>query len=155
MRIRLMFVGKLKEKFAEDGYEHYRKKLSRFFKLDEVQLRDAPAKLPAADKKKHEGQAILAALKPNDFLVIMDETGKEYPSRDLAKMVTRWAEDRTSTPCFLIGGPFGLSDAVKKRANASIRFGSMTWPHELCRVMLLEQLYRSGCIRKNIPYHHD
>lgn len=155
MKLRLLFVGKLKEKFAKEGCEHYRKKLGRFFKLEETQLKDAPAKLPPEEKKKQEGQAILAAVSGKDFLIALDERGKSPASRQLAKQLTRWLEDPATAPCFLIGGPFGLSEEVKKRADATISFGAMTWPHELCRVMLLEQLYRAASINKNLPYHHD
>ncbi len=155
MRIRLLFVGKLREHFAKDGCAHYLGKLKRFFKVEEKILKDAPSTLSPEEKKKREGQAILKALTSKDFLVVLDERGKELSSRGLAKLVRLWTEDPSRTPCFLIGGPYGLAKEVKKRANATIRLGALTWPHELCRVMLLEQLYRAASINKGLPYHHD
>ncbi len=155
MKIKLMYIGKLKENFAQKGYEHYRAKLARFFKLEEIWLKDAPAKLHIEAKKEHEAKSILAALGAKDFLIVLDERGAEYTSRKLAAQMQLWVEDRTRTPCLLIGGAFGLADSVKQRANAMLRFGAVTWPHELCRVMLLEQLYRAATINSNIPYHHD
>ncbi|MBU1247152.1 MAG: 23S rRNA (pseudouridine(1915)-N(3))-methyltransferase RlmH [Proteobacteria bacterium] len=155
MRIRLLFVGKLKESFTRDGCEHYLGKLKRFFTVEQTLLKDAPAKLPAEEKKRAEGETILKALTPKDFVIALDEHGKECTSRQLAQQLTRWIEDPSRTPCFLIGGPFGLSEEAKNRADITIALGKPTWPHELCRVMLLEQLYRAASINKGLPYHHD
>ena len=154
-KIGFIWVGKLKEPFSKDGCAHYWKKLSRFFKLDESMVKDAPGKLPAADKIKKEGEGILAKVKPGDVLIIMDEQGERLTSRKLAKQVQKWTDAPNQRPVFVIGGPFGLSDEVKKAARVKIRLSDMTLPHELARLLLLEQLYRAGTILKNMPYHHD
>lgn len=154
-KIGFIWVGKLKEPFSKDGCAHYWKKLSRFFKLDESMVKDAPGKLPVADKVKKEGEGILAKVKPGDVLIIMDECGERLTSRKLAKQVQKWTDAPNQRPVFVIGGPFGLSDEVKAAARHKIRLSDMTLPHELARLLLLEQLYRAGTILKNMPYHHD
>ncbi len=154
-KIGFIWVGKLKESFSKDGCALYWKKLSRFFKLDESMVKDAPGKLPPADKNKKEGEGILAKMKPGDVLIIMDEYGERLTSRGLAKRIQKWTDAPNQRPVFVIGGPFGLSDAVKAKAKFKIRLSDMTLPHELARLLLLEQLYRAGTILKNMPYHHD
>jgi len=154
-KIGFIWVGKLKESFSKDGCALYLKKLSRFFKLDESMVKDAPGKLPPADKNKKEGEGILAKLKPGDVLIILDEYGERLTSRQLAKKIQKWTDAPNQRPVFAIGGPFGLSDDVKARARHTIRLSDMTLPHELARLLLLEQLYRAGTILKNMPYHHD
>jgi len=154
-KIGFIWVGKLKEPFSKDGCAHYWKKLGRFFKLDESMVKDAPGKLPPADKNKKEGEGILAKVKPGDVLIIMDEHGERLTSRKLAKQVQKWTDAPNQRPVFVIGGPFGLSDEVKAAARVKIRLSDMTLPHELARLLLLEQLYRAGTILKNMPYHHD
>lgn len=154
-KIGFIWVGKLKEPFSKDGCAHYWKKLSRFFKLEESMVKDAPGKLPPADKNRKEGEGILSKVKKGDVLIIMDEHGERLTSRQLAKNVRKWTDAPNQRPVFVIGGPFGLSDEVKKAARHSIRLSEMTLPHELARLLLLEQLYRAGTILKNMPYHHD
>lgn len=154
-KIGFIWVGKLKERFSTDGCAHYWKKLSRFFKLEESVVKDAPGKLPAADKNRKEGEAILAKMKKGDVLITLDEHGDRLTSRELAKRLRKWTDAPNQRPVFVIGGPFGLSDEVKAAARHSIRLSDMTLPHELARLLLLEQLYRAGTIHKNMPYHHD
>lgn len=155
MRLRCVFIGRLKESFFRDAAEHYLKKLGRFYKVDLTELKDAPGKLPPEEKRRQEGRALLDALDPKDFVIVLDERGRELPSRELAAHLRRWTEDPGRTPCLAIGGPFGHTDEVRARADLLLSLGKATWPHELCRVMLLEQLYRAASINKGLPYHHD
>lgn len=155
MRMKFIWIGKLKERFAREGCEHYMKKLGRHFKLEELVLKDAPGKLPPEEKSRREGEAILGKLKPGDVPILLDEHGKEPTSRQLAKMVRDWTEAPNQTPVFIIGGPFGLSDEVKQAARHTMSLSRMTLPHELARLLLLEQLYRAGEILRGSPYHHD
>lgn len=154
-KIGFIWVGKLKESFARDGCGLYWKKLSRFFQLDEAVIKDAPGKLPPLEKNKVEGERILSKVKPGDTLIILDELGERLTSRSLADLVRKWTDAPNQRPVFVIGGPFGLSDEVKQAARQTIRLSDMTLPHELARLLLLEQLYRAGTIHKNMPYHHD
>jgi 23S rRNA (pseudouridine1915-N3)-methyltransferase len=153
-KIRFVWVGKVKEPFFRDACDHYVKKLGRFHKLDQTVLKDAPGKLPPEDKVEREGKAILGKIKPSDLLICMDEHGIEMTSVELSKKLELWTEDPNLTPCFVIGGPFGLSDEVKKAARVKLSLSKMTLPHELARTMLLEQLYRAASISKGSPYHH-
>lgn len=155
MRMKFIWIGKLRERFARDGCEHYMGKLGRHFRLEELTLKDAPGKLPPEEKVRREGEAILAKLRPGDMPVILDERGREPTSRELAKHVRDWTETANQTPVFIIGGPFGLSQEVKKAARQTLSLSRMTLPHELARLMLLEQLYRAGEILRGSPYHHD
>ncbi|AMK09707.1 23S rRNA (pseudouridine(1915)-N(3))-methyltransferase RlmH [Pseudodesulfovibrio indicus] len=154
-KVGFLWVGKLKERFSQDGCAHYWKKLSRFFQLEETVIKDAPGKLPPADKSKVEGERILAKVKPGDVLIILDEFGERMTSKTLADRLQTWTDAPNQRPVFVIGGPFGLSDEVKNAARHSIRLSDMTLPHELARLLLLEQLYRAGTIHKNMPYHHE
>ena len=154
-KIGFIWVGKLKERFSQDGCAHYWKKLSRFFKLEESVIKDAPGKLPPLEKNKKEGEGILAKVKKGDILIILDEYGDKMTSREFAKQLKKWTDAPNQRPVFIIGGPFGLSEDVKAAARHSIRLSDMTLPHELARLLLLEQLYRAGTIHKNMPYHHD
>lgn len=154
-KIGFIWVGKPKEKFYAQGCEHYWKKLSRFFKLEESMVKDGPGKLPPADRNKKEGEGILAKAKSSDMLIILDEFGERITSKKLASRLRTWTEDPNLRPTFVIGGPFGLSDEVKDAARVKLRLSDMTLPHELARLVLLEQLYRAGTILRGMPYHHE
>ena len=152
-KARLVCVGKLKEGFARDGCARYAGRLAPHVRLDETLLKDGRGEGKA--RREAEGKAILDALDPKDFVVLLDERGQARTSRELARDLSGWFEDPGRTPCFVIGGPYGVSEAVRRRADATLGLGPMTWPHELVRVMLMEQLYRAAAILKGLPYHHD
>lgn len=154
-KIGFIWVGKPKEKFYREGCEHYWKKLGRFFKLEESTVKDGPGKLPAPERNKKEGEGILTKARPSDMLIIMDEFGDRVTSKKLATQLRTWTEDPNLRPTFVIGGPFGLSESVKAKARIKLRLSDMTLPHELARLVLLEQLYRAGTILRNMPYHHE
>jgi len=153
--IGFVWVGKLKEPFSREGCDLYWKKLSRFYSLDEAVIRDAPGKLPPADKNRCEGEGILGRFKKGDVPILLDERGDRLTSRKLADRLRQWTEAPNQRPVFVIGGPFGLSDEVRAAARGTIRLSDLTLPHELARLVLLEQLYRAATILANMPYHHD
>lgn len=152
-KARLVCVGRLKEDFAREGYDHYAGRLAPHVQLAEVLVKDGKGEGQA--RVEAEGKAILDALDNKDFVVLLDERGKSRTSRQLASELSAWFEDPGRTPCFVIGGPYGVAKAVRQRADALLALGTMTWPHELVRVMLMEQLYRAASILKGLPYHHD
>ncbi|MGE4553896.1 MAG: 23S rRNA (pseudouridine(1915)-N(3))-methyltransferase RlmH [Desulfovibrionaceae bacterium] len=154
-KLRCIFTGRLKEPFARDWFEHYRGRLAPHVQFTETVLRDADGRLPPERRREAEGKAILEALGPGDLPVVLDERGRDCTSRQFADRLRGWFEDPGRTPCFVIGGPYGFGDEVRRRAAMLLRLGSMTWPHELARVMLMEQLYRAVSILKGSPYHHD
>jgi len=153
--VRFLWVGKLKEAFFRDAAAHYQARLKPLLPFEETAVRDAPGKLPPAEKSERECRALLEAMGPKDFVVCLDERGQELASRQLADKLRSWTEDPNPRPCFVVGGAFGLNEAVRGRARFVWSLGRLTLPHELARVVLLEQVYRAAAILKGIPYHHD
>ena len=149
--MKLICVGKIKEKYLNDAIDEYKKRLSKYTKLDIVELSDISYN--EIDKvKKEEGKLILKHLKETDNVIILDINGIELSSVELTNKLCR-LESVNSNITFIIGGSYGLSDEVKKRANFSLSFSKLTFPHQLFRVILLEQIYRTYKIRNNENYH--
>ncbi len=149
--MKLICVGKIKEKYLNDAIDEYKKRLSKYTKLDIVELPDSSYN-EIEKVKKEEGKLILKHLKETDNVIILDINGQELSSVELTNKLCS-QEAMNSNLCFVIGGSYGLSDEVKKRANYSISFSKLTFPHQLFRVILLEQLYRTYKIRNNENYH--
>jgi 23S rRNA (pseudouridine1915-N3)-methyltransferase len=152
--LRIIAVGKLKTPYWQEAATHYLARLKHWRAVEISLLKDGDAALPIAERNELEGRRILAACTPQDTLIIMDERGKSFTSPQFSAFVSHVSENAASTPCFVLGGAFGLSPAVRQAARHVISLGSMTFPHELARVLLLEQLYRAEAICRNVPYHH-
>ncbi len=149
--IKLICVGKIKEKYLKEAIDEYKKRLSKYTKLDIIELPDICYE--DLDKsKKEEGNNILRHIKDTDNVIILDIIGQELSSIELSKKLCK-IEQINSNLTFIIGGSYGLSNEVKKRANYSISFSKLTFPHQLFRVMFLEQLYRAYKIKNNENYH--
>lgn len=118
-------------------------------------VKDGGAALPPTARNADEGARLIAAMGPTDIVVCLDEHGRNMTSRDFAGFIERLTENATRTPCFVIGGAFGLDKSVLQRAEHKLALGPMTFPHEMARVVLLEQLYRADAILRGAPYHHD
>lgn len=158
MNITLITVGKLKEKYLKQAIDEYSKRLGRYCKLDIIELNDEKTPDNASEREEElirekEGKAILSKIKDNAFVVAMDLGGKNLTSEEFSKFIEQNGVMGNSNIVFLIGGSLGLSDEVKKRANYKLCFSKMTFPHQLFRVMLLEQIYRAYRIMKGEPYH--
>lgn len=158
MNITLITVGKLKEKYLKQAIDEYSKRLSRYCKLEIIELNDEKTPDNASEKeelmiKEKEGKAILSRVKDNAYVVAMDLKGKQLTSEELASFISDCGVRGNSNIVFIIGGSLGLSDEVIKRADYKLCFSKMTFPHQLFRVMLLEQIYRSFRINNNEPYH--
>ncbi|WP_040330057.1 23S rRNA (pseudouridine(1915)-N(3))-methyltransferase RlmH [Clostridium ihumii] len=158
MNITVVSVGKLKEKYLKLAIDEYSKRLSRYCKLDIVELPDEKTPDNASEKeelaiKDKEGQNILKHIKENSFVIALDLKGEMITSEGLAKYIKDLGVRGNSNIVFVIGGSLGLSNDVIKRANYKLCFSKMTFPHQLFRVMLLEQIYRSYRINNNEPYH--
>jgi len=155
-----LFVGKCREACLREAAALYEAKLSHLARCEVHTVKDAPAALPPAERALREGRELLAKLPPTAVPVILDERGDIWSSRELAARLKAW-EDAARTPWFVVGGAWGLSDEVRARARTGggggtlFSLGRITLPHELCRVVLLEQLYRAASINKGLPYHHD
>lgn len=158
MNITVITVGKLKEKYLRQAIDEYSKRLSRYCKLEIVELQDEKTPDNASEKeelaiKEKEGQLILNKLKDNMFVVAMDLKGKQLSSEEFSSFIEKQGVMGNSNIAFIIGGSLGLSEAVIKRADYKLCFSNMTFPHQLFRVMLLEQIYRAFRIMKGEPYH--
>ena len=157
MRIKIISVGKLKEKYLTAGIAEYVKRLSRFGQVEIVELADEKTPDKASEKENaqilsKEGDRILAKLTDRDFVFSMAIEGKLISSEELSSSLEQ-AMQQASTLVFIIGGSLGLDPRVKKRANALISFGRITLPHQLMRLVLTEQIYRAFMIREGSPYH--
>ena len=155
IKINLVAVGKVKEKYFSDGIDEYAKRLSRFcdFKITEIseenyQKIDDSLILQIKEK---EGEKIIPHLK--GFVVAMAIEGKKYSSEGFANLIKSLSDKGQGVITFVIGGSYGLSDAVKSRANALISFSDMTFPHTMFRLMLTEQIYRAFSIMGKSAYH--
>ena len=158
MNINIICVGKLKEKYLRDASAEYEKRLSRYCRVQIRELKEArlaenasPAEEEAV--KTEEGKSILKALSSSSSVIVLDIGGKELSSDQLAEKIGSLATTGESTVDFIIGGSLGLSEEVKKRADFRLSFSPMTFPHQLMRVILLEQIYRSFKILRKEPYH--
>ena len=153
MNITVISVGKLKEKYLKQAIDEYSKRLTRYCKIDIIELPDEKTPDNASEKeelqiKDKEGQLILSM-----FVIAMDLNAKQMTSEEFSKFIETQGVMGNSNITFVIGGSLGLSQSVIKRANYKICFSKMTFPHQLFRVMLLEQVYRAFRIMKNEPYH--
>ena len=158
MNITIITVGKLKEKYLKQAIDEYSKRLTRYCKLNIIELNDEQTPDNASEKeeliiKDKEGDKILSSIKDGMFVVALDLKGKNLTSEGFAKQIEQCGVTGNSNIAFVIGGSLGLSEKVLKRANFKLCFSKMTFPHQLFRVMLLEQVYRAFRIMKGEPYH--
>ncbi len=158
MNIKIISVGKLKEKYLVQGIAEYTKRLSKYCKISLIEVPDekAPEKLSEAEMiqvKAKEGERILAKIKESEYVFALAINGKNPSSEDFAKTLDTLQTSGNSQFVFVIGGSLGLSDDVLKRSNAQISFGKMTYPHQLMRLILVEQIYRAMRINAGEPYH--
>lgn len=158
MKIKLVTVGKLKEKYLKDGIAEYAKRLGRFSKLEIVELADekTPDKASEVENQQileKEGNRILAKISEREFVVALAIEGKQFPSEEFSSILSDITVRGFSDITFVIGGSLGLSPAVKKRANLLMSFGKFTLPHQLMRLVLVEQIYRAFMIQQGSPYH--
>ncbi len=158
MKITVVCVGKLKEKYWKEAIQEYSKRLTKYCKLDIVELPDekAPENLSKAEEQqvcKKEGERILKAIKQDAFVIALAVEGKMLSSEQLAKQIEKYTVEGVSHIVFIIGGSLGLSQEVITAADKVLSFSAMTFPHQMMRVILLEQIYRAMRIIKKEPYH--
>ncbi|MDD3223202.1 MAG: 23S rRNA (pseudouridine(1915)-N(3))-methyltransferase RlmH [Clostridium sp.] len=158
MNINLITVGKVKEKYLRDAIEEYSKRLSRYCKLKIIEVQDEKTPENASSKeeeiiKEKEGERILKHIKDNMHVTALDLKGKMLSSEELSHFISDLQLNGRSDEAFVIGGSLGLSPEVLKRADYKLCFSKMTFPHQLMRVILLEQIYRGYRIMKGEPYH--
>ena len=152
-RFTLLCIGSLKFTWAKAACEDYAGRLKHSLKFEIVELPASKAREPERQREEESGRIIDALEKRGGLVWVLDERGKEMTSEGFAKEL-QVAKDSGDEVTFVLGGAYGLNDAVRKRANKLLRLSAMTLPHELCRVVFLEQLYRAGEIQKGSGYHH-
>lgn len=156
MKTILILVGKTTDKHFQAGISDYAERIAHYMPFDIVtipELRNTKS-LSEDQQKTMEGELILKQLQPSDTLVLLDEHGKEFRSIELAK----WLEQKQQTArrlVFVIGGPYGFSEAIYKRANEQLSLSKLTFSHQMVRLVFTEQLYRACTIIKGEPYHHE
>lgn len=152
MNINIVCIGKIKESFYRDAIAEYAKRLTRFCKFNIVELSESKLIANEIEKvKTAEGKSIISKLK--GFVITLDLGGKMLSSEQIAEKFEELASGGVSEITFVIGGSYGLSDEVKRSADFSICFGKVTYPHQLMRVILTEQIYRAFMINSNSEYH--
>lgn len=156
MKIKVVTVGKLKEKYLKDGIAEYSKRISRFAKFEMIELSDekTPDKASESENQKIleiEGQRILSKIADRDFVIVLAIEGKTFFSEEFSKQLEETSIKGFSTLTFIIGGSLGLSSSVKNRANLSVSFGRLTLPHQLMRLVLVEQIYRALRFSRDSP----
>ena len=158
MNIQVVCIGKLKEKYWNEALLEYRKRLGKYCtlsidELKEERLPDNASNAQEEGVKAEEGKRILDRLKAGAYVIALDVQGKEFSSEALAEKMKDLAINGRSDVAFIIGGSLGLSDAVLGRADLRLSFSKMTFPHQMMRIILLEQIYRSFKINRNEAYH--
>jgi 23S rRNA (pseudouridine1915-N3)-methyltransferase len=157
MKIHFWSIGKNNEPYIKTGVEDFTKRIAKYFPVewDIIPVPKNAGMLSEMDLKKKEGETILAWLEKDDYLVALDETGKQMASDQLAHFIQQRANESKRKLIFLIGGAYGIDQAVFKRANYKWSLSPLTFPHQLVRLILAEQVYRACTILRNEKYHHS
>ncbi len=154
MKISIWSVGKNHEAYIKDGVAEFTKRITHYYPIDWLIIAPSKATQPAAIKKE-EAQNIMKPMASTDVLILLDETGKMLNSPGLAQLIQQKANQSTQKIIFLIGGAYGVSDDIKKRANHTWSLSQLVFPHMLVRLILSEQIYRACSILANEKYHHE
>lgn len=156
MKISLWSIGKQNDSYIKEGVEEFTKRITKYFPVEWniIPVPKNAGMLSEMDLKKREGEMILQWLKPEDYLIALDEHGKQFTSEGLAQFLQQRASDSTKNLVFLIGGAYGLDAPVLQRAKTKWSLSQLTFPHQLVRLILAEQIYRACTILRNEKYHH-
>ena len=157
MKLQFWTIGKAHESYIKEGAEMFTKRISNYYPAEWniIPMPKNAATLSETDLKKKEGEIILNALQKDDYLVLLEETGKQMTSEGLAAFIMTRGNESAKNVIFLIGGAYGVSDAVMRRANYKWSLSQMVFPHQLVRLILAEQIYRACSINRNEKYHHQ
>jgi len=156
MKIQFWSIGKNNESYVKEGIEDFTQRISKYFPVEWniIPVPKNAGMMSEMDLKKKEGETILAWLKKDDYLVALDERGKQMNSEKLSEFIQARANESFKTLVFVIGGAFGLDQTVLKKANYTWSLSPLTFPHQLVRLILAEQVYRACTIIRNEKYHH-
>lgn len=153
MKLKIIAVGKVREKWLKAGIDEYAKRIGKFCQIEIIQINDAPESLDVNKAIATESEKILSALKDTDLVVALDINGEKLDSNELSQKLDKWFEEGMSKVTFVIGGSNGFSDDVIKRSNFQISMSDMTFPHQLARLIFLEQIFRAFKISRGEKYH--
>lgn len=155
MKIKIVSVGSIKEKFLKDAISEYLKRLTRFAKIEIIEVDETKIQNKSEEQvKKEEGERLLKRIGQDEFVFLLDLKGELISSEVLAQKINDLINKGISPLTFVIGGTLGLSEEVKKRANIKLSISKMTFTHQMCRMIILEQIYRAFKIINNEEYHH-
>jgi len=157
MKIKLVCIGKTSKSFLSEGENEYLKRLQKYVPFEKIEIPDLKnAKKFSEDQiKLKEGQSILEKLIPGDYLVLLDDKGKNYTSVEFANYYQNLFNKGLKNIVFVVGGPYGFSTDVYNRADEKLSLSKMTFSHQMIRLFFIEQTYRAMTILKNEPYHHE
>lgn len=157
MKLTLLFTGKTSSDYLEKGISDYEKRIKRYINFEIKIVKDfkASKSMPSKTVKKKEGEQILKHLNKSDILILLDENGKFFTSREFAQFVNNKINTGVKHLVFLIGGAYGFSEEIYNRANGKVSLSKMTFSHQPIRLLFTEQLYRAFTIIKGEPYHND
>ena len=157
MRLSIIAVGKIKAQYAQSGCSEFLKRLGRFHKVDHIEIRDVRRGRSGNTEayKQSEADALLKHVPKGTLLVALDENGAQWSSRELARWIDKKKTRGVSSLAFVLGGPDGHAESLLKAADHTWSLGRLTLPHELARLVLLEQLYRAASLLAGHPYHRD
>ena len=158
MHIQVIAVGKIKEKYLRQGIDEFLKRISKYARIEIIEVPDEKAPAGASQRaeeisKDCEGEKILEKIKKDSYIIGLDSNGSQFTSQEMAAYMEKLALEGKSSVTFIIGGSLGLSKKVLKEADLKISFGKMTFPHQLMRLILLEQVFRWFKIIRGEPYH--
>ncbi len=157
MKVEFWVIGKTSESYLNKGIDIYRKRLNHYLKFEMVVVPDVknPKNLDSIQLKSKEGESILKKLKNEDYLILLDEKGKEFTSVQFSKKLEKFQISGKKRVVFLVGGAFGFSPEIYQRANEKFSLSQMTFSHQMIRLFFLEQLYRAMTILRGEPYHNE
>ncbi len=155
MKVALLCLGKTNKLYVQNGLLEFEKRLRRYCDYERIELKDLSKSMKPDLLKQEEAKQILAKLKPNDSLVLLDEKGKSFTSRAFAKQILTLSESTSGRLVFAVAGAYGAGEELKNRAKLMLSLSEMTYSHQLIRLIFVEQLYRAFAIINNHPYHND
>lgn len=155
MKIEIWWIGKTFQDFTQKGYQEFLLRIQKFTSVSIVEIADLKGQTQANTIKKQEAEKILLKIKPEDYLVLLDEKGKSFSSIEFASFIEKKENQSIKKLIFLIGGAYGFDEKIYARANEKISLSKMTFSHQLIRLIFMEQLYRAYTIIHNFPYHNE
>jgi 23S rRNA (pseudouridine1915-N3)-methyltransferase len=157
MKIALLQVGKTSEKYLTDGISDFEARVKKYSSFEILTIPDSKGtrNMPVSEQKTREGEKILNSLRNDDYIVILDDKGKEFSTRELATWLEKTLMLQKRRIVFVTGGPWGFADEVFKKADMRLSLSRLTFSHQIVRLLFLEQLYRAFTVIKGEPYHHE